>query len=333
MITFRFRGKKYTRSLGVKFKADALNLQRQIDYRISLGTFDPSTLLQRDDPDKGDTRLYAFLDAFLETTQKRNISAHSLDAYRYAVKLFKQLQNDVPLSFLETEKFVDWLEEYLIPHLDENYAPASVAHHLTYFRAIFNYALKRRYIKRNPFEKMVPKSARLTPFFYRKEELAQILAYFNDPHRPLWQQVYFPLLINTGLRKTEALNLKWGENIFLEEMLLKFPGKGQNERIVPLNNAALAALRNLPRKLGENRAFYMISSHAVDSAWRTAKRRLGITRKIHDFRKNYASWFMMSVGDVYRLMNIMGWSEFSHAKPYLALSKQFILETRTSVEF
>ena len=50
----------------------------------------------------------------------------------------------------------------------------------------------------------------------------------------------------SGLRASEAIGLELGD-VDLEERVLRARGKGSKERIVPVGQAALKALRRLPR--------------------------------------------------------------------------------------
>jgi integrase/recombinase XerD len=75
------------------------------------------------------------------------------------------------------------------------------------------------------------------------EEIRAVINSFN-PARPLEarNQTIFMLLIDTGLRIGELVNLKMGD-IHMNEGFLKVMGKGKKERIVPIGSNAQRVLQ------------------------------------------------------------------------------------------
>ncbi len=66
----------------------------------------------------------------------------------------------------------------------------------------------------------------------------------SDPQ--LFRIIRFAL--NTGMRKGERLGLRWGE-VDLAQRITTIPGtkaKGKRDRHIPLNDAAIAVLAELP---------------------------------------------------------------------------------------
>lgn len=69
----------------------------------------------------------------------------------------------------------------------------------------------------------------------------------GDPQSDL-QKAFYDLVVfalNTGLRKSEILNLKW-RDIKGEDIEVK--GKGEKQRMVPLNETALGIIEKQPKK-------------------------------------------------------------------------------------
>jgi integrase len=144
-------------------------------------------------------------------------------------------------------------------------------------------------------------------------------------------------MLNTGNRKSEHLALTWSENVFLDDALLKFLGKGRNEgkeRIVPLNDVAIRLFRSAHRKLGEDRVFWQAKSkYTVDSAWQSAREKIGVPYKIHHFRSNRASHLVMAGIPVEKVMRIMGWEDYETYKIYAGLSDDFLKGDCNAVSF
>ncbi|MBA7465153.1 Tyrosine recombinase XerC [subsurface metagenome] len=134
------------------------------------------------------------------------------------------------------------------------------------------------YDKPNPLKKVR---------FYRRETPIQTLSkadtekvlkaarIVSDSPRSPVQKIFYGLVIfglNTGMRKSEILNLKW-RDIKDEEIAVK--GKGGKRRTVPLNRATLEIISSQPRK-GEW-VFDISNRHQPNVLWRTVERIRKIT--------------------------------------------------------
>lgn len=103
------------------------------------------------------------------------------------------------------------------------------------------------------------------------------------------------LLIFTGCRLGEILNLRWSE-VDLERGLLFLPDSKTGRKTVVLAGPAIALLEDLPRV-----GFYVISGESagendekprtdLNRAWRAIRRRAGLEDvRIHDLRHSFAS--------------------------------------------
>ncbi|MCA0058027.1 tyrosine-type recombinase/integrase [Mesorhizobium sp. B261B1A] len=100
------------------------------------------------------------------------------------------------------------------------------------------------------------------------------------------------LLLLTGARKGEILNLRWDEVDF-ERKLLLLPDSKTGEKTIPLNSFALAVLANIPR-IGP----YVIPGRRdpdkprgnIQKTWLSILRQAGIPHaRIHDLRHTHAS--------------------------------------------
>ena len=85
---------------------------------------------------------------------------------------------------------------------------------------------------------------RKIPEILEKDEQEQLLEVFNTRYpTALRNKVMIKLMLNTGLRLSEAINLKW-KDINLQTGKLKVvEGKGAKDRIVWVNDCALNLLR------------------------------------------------------------------------------------------
>lgn len=328
VIQFYFEGKKYFKSLRVSNKRDALELKRLIERKLAEGTFDPVLMLKREESVKYLSDLSSKWINHL--SRRKDITEGARYQYQVSANVLLKILGNVRLaSFSPT-----LISDVLLMELDDRYAAATVKSKMAAFRAMFSYAQRNGWIKQNPFSGMVPQYRRKIPIFWRDEEIELYKTYWLDPDRPKWQQTYFITLLNTGNRKTEHFNLKWSKNVFLDEKMLKFPGKGNKERIVPLNDSALQAFRKADRKLGVDNVFWQVkNTYAVNSAWEFFQQRTKFPYNIHTTRSNFATWLVRNGKSIYDVMQILGWEDYNTAKIYLGFAPEFLEKDRNLVNF
>jgi len=107
------------------------------------------------------------------------------------------------------------------------------------------------YSKQNPMKKVRFYNASKQVEFLSKEQIERVFKasekLSEKPKSPL-QKVFYDLVIfalNTGMRKSEILNLRWKE---VNGNELTITGKGEKIRSIPLNKEAIRILSKQPRK-------------------------------------------------------------------------------------
>ena len=225
------------------------------------------------------------------------------------------------------------MDREVLAYLEDNYAAATIRHHMINMRSAFSKAVEWGYIQDNPFSGMVPKREKKTPRYFTPEEIETIRQYLLSPEIPKWQYDIIFLALNTGLRRAELFNLRWDEHVDLDREALHFPGKGRKERIVPLNDSALEILRRR-KTFSHRRVFWEIESiYSINSAWRRLKARTGIKGRFHDLRKTFASYYIMEGGSLEHLMEILGHEDYETVKIYEALSPESIQRNKNIINF
>jgi len=147
------------------------------------------------------------------------------------------------------------------------------------------------------------------------------------PHLPN----FIRLALNTGCRKNELLGLEWSRVDFERQCFRLEPHHTRNgkRRLVPLNPAALAALRE---------QYEWVSHHCSLSPWvfgsfaggrittfqtgfGAACARSGIEDlRIHDLRHTFASWLVMEGVSLYVVKDLLGHSSIAVTERYAHLS-------------
>lgn len=168
--------------------------------------------------------------------QKR-YSPHTLRSYSddlmqlndYLVSEFGEMQlNELTPSIIRT-----WLAHMK----DHDIASRSINRKISSLKSFFKYHLKNGTVSSTPMTQVAsPKTAKRMPVFVKQEETAVLFEHveFPDSWEGRTDRLIIELLYNTGLRSAELVSLKESQ-VDASRRILKVLGKGNKERIIPLN--------------------------------------------------------------------------------------------------
>ncbi len=223
------------------------------------------------------------------------------------------------------------------PAQPELLSTATIHGHVRTLRAFFNWLLREGLAENNVAKDLKPpKVTRKVVSTLSDEEIRAILNTFGTSPSDARNQTLFMLLIDTGLRIGELVNLKMAD-VHMDEGYLKVMGKGKKERIVPIgNNAQKALQRYLFRFRPEpvnpviNSVFLSASSKALTEnsmklMFARLAKRSGVYRlHAHLCRHTFATRFLINGGDVFSLQQILGHSTLEMVRHYVNLASSHI---------
>ena len=148
------------------------------------------------------------------------------------------------------------------------------------------------------------------------------------------------MLYSSGLRVTEVCDLKLN-NIQFDLDLIRFFGKGDKERIIPLTYYARKWLDNyiknsrriLSSKSNKKTNHVFLSNNGLPltrmSVWRQVKKYVdlaGITKKIspHTFRHSFATHLIDGGANLIEVQALLGHADISTTEIYTHLSREFV---------
>ncbi len=144
------------------------------------------------------------------------------------------------------------------------------------------------------------------------------------------------LLWGCGLRISEALGLKGGDAPLPQVM--RIIGKGGKERIVPVVDAARAAVdayvRACPMSLGDDDPLFrgvrggVLSPRAIQKAMASARMQLGLpaTATPHAMRHSFATHLLNAGGDLRSIQELLGHASLSTTQAYTAVDTTRLME-------
>ena len=174
---------------------------------------------------------------------ERELSVATVMAYGSDLADFAGFLAGRAITQASAIRTVDILE-YLAALTSEGLSARSQARALVAQRQLFRFLRAERVLDRNPTEEVdLPRFGRKLPVFLTLDEVDRLLATPDRTSpRGLRDAAMVETLYAAGLRVSELVKLRLGD-INLEAGYLVALGKGKKQRIVPLGENAIAALR------------------------------------------------------------------------------------------
>jgi len=183
--------------------------------------------------------------AYLEF--ERGLSRNTLDAYRSDLLQFGRFLEEREVSALEAEAshIADFLE--VLARGGEERPPASPAtihRKSACLRSFYRHLRRDGLLERDPTATLsTPRRSRKLPQVLTRGEVAKLLSQPSGTEpAALRDRALLELMYACGLRASEAIGLELLD-VDIEEGVLRARGKGSKERVVPIGQAALRALR------------------------------------------------------------------------------------------
>ena len=191
-------------------------------------------------PTQVDARIDAYLDHLrvVRRLQPLSVESYSRDLVQLARFAAGKGVAAETLTLHELEAFVR-------ESMDGRYSPRSVARMVAAVRGFYKYLLISRVITSNPAEDLrAPRTWQELPRYLSLDEVDALLeAPDLSTPRGLRDRAMIDVLYATGLRVTELVTLR-PPDLNLEVGYLTCIGKGDKQRIVPVGEQAISALRH-----------------------------------------------------------------------------------------
>lgn len=281
--------------------------------------------------------------AFMDYIQyEKGLSANTQAAYKRDLQKFTEYLH----KNSQVDKWEDVNKKHIINYLswemDQKVANSSVARGFSSIKGLFKFLVAEEYITLNPTTDMeTPKIKRKLPQVLTIEEVDKLMEQ-PDVLLPLGlrDRAMMELMYGTGIRVSELLILQL-EDINVMAGFLRCLGKGQKERIIPVNQTSilwvqryLARSRNIllkghiertmflnahGRKLSRQGFFKILAQHGVKA---------GIEKDLtpHTLRHSFATHLLENGADLRAVQEMLGHSDISTTQIYTHLTKSRLRE-------
>jgi len=272
-----------------------------------------------------DCAIDEFFENFL-TYAKAHTCETTLESYERVVIVFKRfLSSNWPVKKL-SRVTGQTLEEFKLKRL-KSVSKVTVNYDLKVLTTAFNWAKKQNYLTQNPVSaverfKVVKKQKR----FFSKAEIQMILSQCPENMYPVYM-----ILLHTGMRKGELLNLEW-KDIDFERRVVKIQPKeswlpkGKRGREIPISDELLEVLAE-HRTQSEGQYVVLRTSRnryhkSLLEKFKRFAQKLGIEdATIHTFRHTFASHLVMANVDLVTVKELLGHSDVQTTMIYAHLAE------------
>jgi integrase len=199
-------------------------------------------------------------------------------------------------------------------------SPATVNRALAVLKSIFNKAIAWGKIDKSPFKsvKMFKENNQRLRFLER-EEIPKLLDNCCPHLKPI-----VILALNTGMRKSEILGLKWHDVDFKRGTIHLHDTKGGESREVPINDTAKRALVAVSKHPDSPYIFTDNNGNNygdIKKSFLTAVKKSGIINfHFHDLRHTFASQLVMAGVDLNTVRELLGHKSLEMTLRYSHLS-------------
>ncbi|MCX8027661.1 MAG: tyrosine recombinase XerC [Thermodesulfovibrionales bacterium] len=281
-----------------------------------------------------------YIERFIQYLRvERNASPHTLRAYRKDLQEFAAFANVNPQDI----EMLD-IRGFIADRIVNGKSKTTVSRKLATLRSFLSYLYKEGYVKTN-VAKLVkaPKTPKPLPKFLSVDDAFMLVQSPNGiGHIPARDRALLELIYAAGLRVSEVQNLKV-EDINLKEGLVKAKGKGMKERVVPIGQKAIDAIRSylvervlLKRKKGNepidslflNRLGKGITERQIRRIVVKYARLVGIHGSIgpHTLRHTFATHLLTGGADLRVIQEMLGHSSLSTTQRYTHLDLGQLLD-------
>lgn len=183
-----------------------------------------------------------YIDKFARYLEiEKNASVHTITNYKIDLKGFADFTGERPF-----EK-IDYLllRKYLAHLKTVQYDKRTVARKLACLRSFFKFLCRDGYLKTNPALGLAtPKLDKKLPFFLDAEQTAKFLDLPVEKDMvSLRDKAIMETLYSTGMRVSELVGLEIRDVDFIGGVA-KVKGKGKKERLVPVGDTAIRAIKH-----------------------------------------------------------------------------------------
>ena len=272
---------------------------------------------------------------------ERNVSIHTMDAYRRDINQYLMYLGDLDIKNLSDVKSTH-IRDYIRVLSDGGMAPASISRIISSIRTYYRFLSSENILDENPVLLINnPKLPKKLPDVLSEKEISLIINAIQESSK-FYQRdkAIIELLYSCGIRVTELCNIEMS-NLFIDEDLIRVMGKGNKERLLPLGVRSKKYLddyikhsRNSHiKKSGSSFVFVSRNGNQLTRAminiilnkWAQVS---GLKKSVspHKLRHSFATHLLEGGADLRFVQALLGHSDISTTQIYTHIDKHYLKE-------
>jgi len=262
---------------------------------------------------------------------EKRYSHYTFISYQNDLSQFSAFSKDSYGLSCPSEASYQIIRAWIVTLSENELTAKSINRKIACLRSFFKFLLKKNVIQKDPTLRLkAPKVSKQLPHFVEQTDLIKLLDHFNftEDFYGLRDKLVLELLYGTGVRLSELISIK-EEHINQFERIIKIKGKGNKERIIPLNEN-LVNLINIYRKerekvLNKTNDYLIITDKGAQSypmfIYRTVKKYLDTIptlekRSPHVLRHTFATHLLNKGADLNAIKDLLGHSSLAATQVY-----------------
>ncbi len=272
-----------------------------------------------------------WVDAFLLQLQNKNFSPMTIKSYRADLEEF--LSFCAQRNIREVSQFSSTNIRSFLAALQTQKNPSrnTMLRKIASLRSFAAYLLEQGELLRNPFKLLpAPKRQKILPKFLTVPETEQLLDTAAHTKTAPRDRALFELMYSSGLRRSEVVGLKISDVDFFNGIVKVF-GKGSKERLVPVTDEALAAIKDYlacrknpqsQEALFLNRNGKPLTGDGLAYIFKNTAIAAHLVRKVtpHSLRHSFATHLLNNGCDLRSLQEMLGHKSLAATQVYTHVS-------------
>lgn len=269
---------------------------------------------------------------------EKKYSNATIMSYQNDLSTFQEFCNENKKKNLQTISKED-LKEYL-SYLKKKYDnDKTVAHHISTLRSFYKFLMIEKYIDKNPVSYLeLPKIRKSLPHVLSMEEIDRLLEIPITDAFSARNKAMLELMYAAGLRVSELMNVK-ASDIDYQMATVRTLGKGSKERIIPLGEYAITALKIYENEYRSTlcikgpREYLFLNNHGEKMSrvgFFKILKKLAREKNIktdfspHTLRHSFATHLLDHGADLRSIQELLGHSSISTTQIYTHVSQEKI---------
>lgn len=285
-------------------------------------------------------------------SMEKNASPHTCRCYQRDLEEFEKFLDDSgnelsPAGELNVEKVDRIVIRKYLSFLHRRNKKSSIARKISALRSFFRYLMKEKWVDTNPAKSVsTPKVEKPLPTILTVDEAFRLMespeGFFEKiseakaKKKVLRDHAILELLYSSGLRVGELVGLNLS-HLDLNLGIVRVMGKGRKERMVPIGEKALGALKVYLEERGDpkdeeplfvNLRGGRLTARSVGRFIKKYTRYSGIIQRVspHSLRHSFATHLLDAGADIREIQEMLGHASLSTTQRYTHLSVGKLME-------